>query len=248
MSEFPRMVDPGSLPDVLTDEIREQLSAVSTATLTHQLQMRGIRSTFLSGLRPTHPELRMIGRARTLRYVALREDVTGLALNGRTAQKQVVETVRPGDIVVMEARGVPDAGTIGDIFAMRVKALGGAGVITDGALRDTPAIAAIDLPVYHQSSHASTYGRQHMPYSVDDSITCAGVFVQPGDIVVGDAEGRCRHPPRPRRRGRRRGGRPGGGRGVRHRARRGGRVDGRRVPAQHGAPTGVRAVAAARRG
>ena len=84
---------------------------------------------------------------------------------------------------------MPDAGTIGDIFAMRVKALGGAGVITDGALRDTPAIAAIDLPVYHQSSHASTYGRHHMPYSVDDSITCAGVFVQPGDIVVGDAEG-----------------------------------------------------------
>ena len=84
---------------------------------------------------------------------------------------------------------MPDAGTIGDIFAMRVKALGGAGVITDGALRDTPAITAIDLPVYHQSSHASTYGRQHMPYSVDDSITCAGVFVQPGDIVVGDAEG-----------------------------------------------------------
>ena len=84
---------------------------------------------------------------------------------------------------------MPDAGTIGDIFASAVKALGGAGVITDGALRDTPTIQAIDLPVYHQSSHASTYGRQHMPYSVDDSITCAGVFVQPGDIVVGDAEG-----------------------------------------------------------
>ena len=97
--------------------------------------------------------------------------------------------MQPGDVVVMEARGVPDAGTIGDIFAMRVKALGGAGVITDGALRDTPAIQAIDLPVYHQSSHASTYGRHHMPYSVDDSITCAGVFVQPGDVVVGDAEG-----------------------------------------------------------
>ena len=162
---------------------------MSTATLTHQLQMRGIRSTFLSGLKPTHPELRMVGRARTLRYVALREDVRLTGPGERTGQKQVVETVEPGDVVVMEARGVPDAGTIGDIFAMRVHALGGAGVITDGALRDTPAITAIDLPVYHQSSHAATYGRHHMPYSVDDSITCAGVFVQPGDILVGDAEG-----------------------------------------------------------
>jgi 5-oxopent-3-ene-1,2,5-tricarboxylate decarboxylase/2-hydroxyhepta-2,4-diene-1,7-dioate isomerase len=177
------------IPTVLTDELRAQLAAVSTATLTHQLQMRGIRSTFLTGLKPTRPELPLVGRARTLRYVALREDVKDLAINGRTAQKHVVETVQPGDVVVMEARGIPDAGTIGDIFALRVKALGGAGVITDGALRDTPAITAIELPVYHQSSHAATYGRQHMPYSVDDAITCAGVFIRPGDIVVGDAEG-----------------------------------------------------------
>jgi 5-oxopent-3-ene-1,2,5-tricarboxylate decarboxylase / 2-hydroxyhepta-2,4-diene-1,7-dioate isomerase len=177
------------IPQVLTDELREQLGSVSTATLTHQLQMRGIRSTFLTGLKPTHPELRLIGRARTLRYVALREDVRLTGPGERTSQKQVVETVEPGDVVVMEARGVPDAGTIGDIFAMRVHALGGAGVITDGALRDTPAITAIALPVYHQSSHAATYGRHHMPYSVDDAITCAGVFVQPGDVIVGDAEG-----------------------------------------------------------
>lgn len=177
------------IPVVLTDDIRTQLNAVSTATLTHQLQMRGIRSTFLSGLKPTHPEQRLLGRARTLRYVALREDVKDLAIDGRTAQKQVVETVQPGDVVIMEARGVADAGTIGDIFAMRVKALGGAGVVTDGALRDTPAIVAIGLPVYHQSSHAATYGRHHMPYSVDDAITCAGVFVRPGDIIVGDGEG-----------------------------------------------------------
>ena len=104
MTEFPRMIDPASLPDVLTDEIRDQLVSVSTATLTHQLQMRGIRSTFLSGLKPTHPELRMVGRARTLRYVALREDIRLTGPGERTGQKQVVETVEPGDVVVMEAR------------------------------------------------------------------------------------------------------------------------------------------------
>jgi 5-oxopent-3-ene-1,2,5-tricarboxylate decarboxylase/2-hydroxyhepta-2,4-diene-1,7-dioate isomerase len=189
MGAFPRLIDPADIPDVLTDELRDQLTRVSVATLTHQLQERGIRSTFLTGLRPTRPELRLVGRARTLRYVARREDMTGLSINGRTAQKQVVETVEPGDVVVMEARGVPDAGTIGDIFALRVKARGGVGVITDGALRDTPAITAIDVPVYHQSSHGATFSRHHMAYSVDDGISCAGVFVEPGDVVVGDAEG-----------------------------------------------------------
>ena len=48
---------------------------MSTATLTHQLQRRGIRSTFLSGLRPIKEGQRMVGVAHTLRYVPLREDL-----------------------------------------------------------------------------------------------------------------------------------------------------------------------------
>lgn len=178
-----------SIPQVLTDELRSQLATVSTATLAHQLQQRGIRGSFLSGLTPLRPQRRMVGRARTLRYVALREDVQRKYAGGDNAQRRAVESAEPGDVLVIEARGVPDAGTIGDIYVTRLLALGAAGVVTDGALRDTPAIAEIDIPVYRQSSHAATYGRHHMPYSVDDAITCAGVFVEPGDVVVGDAEG-----------------------------------------------------------
>jgi len=177
------------IPQVLTAELRNQLSTVSTATLAHQLQMRGIRGSFFSGLRPTHPEMRMVGRARTLRYIALREDQVQRFQRGVNAQKRAAESTEPGDVLVIEARGIPDAGTIGDIYVGRIHALGGAGVITDGALRDTPAITGIPIPVYHQSSHAATFGRYHMAYSTDDCITCAGVFVEPGDVIVGDAEG-----------------------------------------------------------
>lgn len=179
----------GEVANVLTDELRAQLSSVSTATLAHQLQRRGIRSSFFAGLVPLQPGLRMVGRARTLRYVALREDVQSKYGSGSNAQRRAVESVEPGDVLVIEARGIADAGTIGDIYVTRMVALGAAGVVTDGALRDTPAIAALPIPVYRQSSHAATYGRHHMPYSVDDSITCAGVFVEPGDVIVGDAEG-----------------------------------------------------------
>ena len=131
----------------------------------------------------------MVGRARTLRYVALREDLQREYGAGINAQKRIVEAVKPGDVLVIEARGVPDAATIGDIYATRLFALGGVGIVTDGALRDTPAIAAIGQPVYHLSSHGATLGRQHMPFSTDEPITCAGVFVVPGDVVVGDGEG-----------------------------------------------------------
>lgn len=183
------MTEINDIPSVLNDELKEALNTISTATLTHQLQLRGIRSTFLGGLKPLHPELRMVGRARTLRYVALREDLQKQYAGGVNAQKRAVESTQPGDVLVIEARGVPDAATIGDIFTTRAFVRGAAGVVTDGALRDTPAIADIGRPVYHQASHGATLGRQHMPFSIDEPVTCAGVFVVPGDVVVGDGEG-----------------------------------------------------------
>ncbi len=178
--------DNSSVP---TAEQIAALKTIATSTLTHQLQMRGIRSTFLSGLKPLHPELRMVGRARTLGYVAQREDLQAQYAGGYNAQRRVVDAMQPGDVLMIEARGVPDAATIGDIFATRAFSLGATGIVTDGALRDTPAIAAMNQPVYHFASHGSTFGRQHMPFSVDEPITCAGVFVVPGDLVVGDGEG-----------------------------------------------------------
>ena len=165
------------------------LNSLATSTITHQLQQRGIRSTFLSGLKPLHAGLRMVGRARTLRYVALREDVQAQYASGLNAQRRVVESMRPGEVLVIEARGVPDAATIGDIYATRAFKLGATGIVTDGALRDTPAIVDMHMPVYHYASHGATYGRMHMPFSVDEPITCAGVFVMPGDVMVGDGEG-----------------------------------------------------------
>jgi 5-oxopent-3-ene-1,2,5-tricarboxylate decarboxylase / 2-hydroxyhepta-2,4-diene-1,7-dioate isomerase len=181
--------DENARPVTLTDEVRAQLGSVSTATITSQLQRRGIRSTFLSGLRPIKPGQRMLGYAHTLRYVPLREDLAPQLSAGQNAQRRAVESIAPDEVLVIEARGEPDAGTIGDIFALRTLRRGGTGVITDGALRDTPAIRALDIPVYHGSSHASTFGRLHMPLEHQIPIACAGVTVMPGDVIVGDDEG-----------------------------------------------------------
>ena len=183
------MTDTSDIPNVLTDDLRAKLERVGVATLTHQLQNRGMRSTFLSGLKPLLPGQRMVGRARTLRYVAHRQDKLREFAGGLNAQRRASETAEPGDVIVIEARNIPDAGTVGDIYAMRAYHLGAVGIITDGALRDTPAIAELGKPVYHQASHGSTWGRHHMPFSNDEPITCAGVYVEPGDIIVGDEEG-----------------------------------------------------------
>ncbi|MGZ4297960.1 MAG: fumarylacetoacetate hydrolase family protein [Solirubrobacteraceae bacterium] len=165
------------------------LRQVSTATLTVQLTRRGIQTTFLTGLRPTRPDLRMVGYAHTLRYVAIRADVREAMQGSEDAQKRAIESVAEGDVLIMEARGEPGAGTIGDILAARVLARGGAGIVTDGGVRDTPGVTDLEIPTYYRAANASSLWNAHIPLDVDVPITCAGVLVMPGDVIVGDAEG-----------------------------------------------------------
>ncbi|MGZ4351557.1 MAG: fumarylacetoacetate hydrolase family protein [Frankiaceae bacterium] len=176
-------------PAVLSDDAVAALRQVSTATLTVQLTRRGIQTTFLTGLRPTRPDLRMIGYAHTLRYVAIRADVRESLQGTEDAQKRAIESVSPGDVLIMEARGEPGAGTIGDILAARVLARGGAGIVTDGGVRDTPGVTDLDIPTYFGAANASSLWNAHIPLDIDVPITCAGVLVMPGDVIVGDAEG-----------------------------------------------------------
>lgn len=174
---------------MLTDEIAGLLGKTATATLTAALQRRGIRNTFFTGLRPAKPGQRMLGTAKTLRYVPMREDLIPTLSAGNNAQRRAVESVEPGQVLVIEARNDPSAGTIGDIFSMRVLRRGGTGIVTDGCVRDSGAVAALDIPVYLQVAHAATLARQHLPLEVDVPVACAGVLVMPGDVIVGDDDG-----------------------------------------------------------
>jgi 2-keto-4-pentenoate hydratase/2-oxohepta-3-ene-1,7-dioic acid hydratase in catechol pathway/regulator of RNase E activity RraA len=173
----------------LSEETIARLRTVSAATLTVQLARRGIATTFLTGLAPTRPDLRMVGHARTLRYVPVRADVREAMRGSEDVQKQAVESIEPGDVLVMDARGETGAGTIGDILAARVLARGGAGIVTDGGVRDTPGVTELDIPTYYQVANASSLWAAHIPIETDVPIACAGVLVMPGDVLVGDPEG-----------------------------------------------------------
>jgi regulator of RNase E activity RraA/2-keto-4-pentenoate hydratase/2-oxohepta-3-ene-1,7-dioic acid hydratase in catechol pathway len=171
------------------DPLLAGLRAVSTATLASQLRKRGLNGCTLDGLRTTHPGTRIAGYARTVRYLPLREDLFAGHGGGMNAQKRAVEQVRPGEVLVIEARQEQTAGTIGDILALRAQVRGAAGIVTDGAIRDSAALAALDIPTFHAAAHPAVLGRRHVPWETDVTIACAGVTVQPGDVIVGDADG-----------------------------------------------------------
>ncbi|MHB8618207.1 MAG: RraA family protein, partial [Chloroflexota bacterium] len=175
----------------LSQEIRELLRRVSTATLTSQLLLRGFRDTFIAGLAPLRPDLRMVGTAFTLRYVPAREDLD-LQVNYDNAtnvQRLAVEAIGPGQVLVIDARSDVRAASFGHIIATRILHRGAAGFVTDGALRDTPAFRQLDLPAYIRAPHATTSSVIHHPADMNVPIGCGGVLVMPGDVIVGDAEG-----------------------------------------------------------
>ena len=176
-------------------EVLAGLREVSTATLAALLRKRGLNGLTLDGLRSTRLDARMAGYARTVRYLPLREDLSARSGAGMNAQRRAIEAIRPGEVLVIEARGDATAGTIGDILALRAQVRGADGVVTDGAIRDSAVLAGLDIPVYHAAVHPAVLGRRHVPWDTDVAVACAGVTIQPGDILVGDADGVVVLPP-----------------------------------------------------
>ncbi len=176
----------------LTAEIRGLLTQVSTATLTTKLFGRGLRNTFLHGLQPLRPDgCRLVGEAFTLRYIPAREDIDVLSAfaDYDHPQRAAVEQAPPGSVLVMDSRGADRVASAGHILMTRLERRGVAGMVTDGSVRDSGDIAAMDMPVYVKSRSAMTNLALHHAVDMNVPIACAGVPIYPGDVMVGDVDG-----------------------------------------------------------
>ena len=135
------------------------------------------------------PGAKLVGTARTLRFVPNREDLFESHGGGYNAQKRAFDTVGEGEVLVIEARGETGSATLGDVLALRAHVRGAAGIVTDGGVRDADAVAAVGIPVWSVGAHPAVLGRKHVPWEADGTIACGGTTVQPGDVVVGDSDG-----------------------------------------------------------
>ena len=77
----------------------------------------------------------------------------------------------------------------GGILTSRLKMRGAAGLVSDGCLRDSDEISAMDFPVYCAGPAAPLNLSRHHAVDINVPIGCGGVAVYPGDVVVGDADG-----------------------------------------------------------
>lgn len=176
----------------MNEETRGKLAAVTTATLTTGLLKRGFRNAWMQNVQPVTSGLPpMVGPAFTLRYIPAREDIDVLDAYADPdhPQRKAIETCPPGHVLVIDARKEARAATAGDLLITRLMVRGAAGIVTDGGFRDTPAIARLGFPAYHQRPSAPTGPILHHAADLQQPIGCGDVAVYPGDIVVGDAEG-----------------------------------------------------------
>ncbi len=186
---------PETAAPALSEELRDKLTRVPVAGLSAQLRKRGLNNVSIDGVRAQTRGTKIVGTAKTLRFVPNREDLFDSHGGGYNAQKRTFDAVGPGEVIVIEARGEKGSGTLGDILAIRAKTLGAEGIVTDGGVRDYDAVAEIGLPVFTAGAHPAVLGRKHVPWDFDLTIACGGATVQPGDIIVGDDDGVIVIPP-----------------------------------------------------
>jgi regulator of RNase E activity RraA len=171
-------------PDFLA-RIRERLYV---AVLSDVLDELGHPSQALpSRIRPLDDNLVMAGFARTGLY----RDVYHVAAgeNPYELEMALIDDLRPGEIPVL---GCGMSGRIapwGELLSTAARARGASGCLTDGLVRDTRAIRHMGFPVFHGGiAPLDSKGRGKVA-DIDVPIECAGVRVNPGDLVVGDADG-----------------------------------------------------------
>jgi regulator of RNase E activity RraA len=145
------------------------------------------RQAFPPAVRPLDASLVMVGRARTAIYREVAHVPAGH--NPYKLEIDLVDGLKPGEIAVMSCGGSRQIAPWGGLLSTAAKVRGAAGCVTDGFVRDVKAIIALGFPVFHGGiAPLDSRGRGEI-VAIDEPVTCAGVKVSPGDLIVGDADG-----------------------------------------------------------
>jgi regulator of RNase E activity RraA len=130
--------------------------------------------------------MRIVGVAATAHFVAEtkfdEKDPYGPAID-------YLDTLSPGEVAVIATGGLCLSAFWGELFSAAAKGRGAHGVVTDGPLRDTEQILAIDFPAFGQASRPYDYKGRMLLSSVRQEVICGGVKISAGDGIIADSDG-----------------------------------------------------------
>lgn len=131
-----------------------------------------------SGIKPIYEGAEMAGTALTVKA----------APGDNLIIHKAITMAEPGDVLVIDANGYIETGHLGELMCASCKAHDLAGIVIDGAIRDRQDIAEMEFPVYARGVHPQGPLKQD-PGSINGTISCGGVTIEPGDVLVGDNDG-----------------------------------------------------------
>ena len=129
-----------------------------------------------------------VGRAATALVRAVPADQSTPA-NAAKHSVEMIDTSKPGDVGVIVMEGSLDVAAMGGLMGTAAKVRGMAGMVLDGALRDVREVRALGLPVYARSISPANAVTRFASVANQIPVKCAGVTINPGDIIVASEEG-----------------------------------------------------------
>lgn len=102
--------------------------------------------------------------------------------------QKVADVAGPGDVIVVDAGGCKDCAIIGERIGGYMQKRGIVGVVVDGAVRDTAGLIEFGFPTFARAVTPRIYGTQG-PGAINVPISCGGITVNPGDLIIGDDDG-----------------------------------------------------------
>ena len=174
-------------------ELVDELAEMGTATISGVLSALGVRDPHFTGLQPLATGQRAAGPALTLQFLPKREDLAPgeeYAAPEKQIHRHALYLVQEGDIIVVDARGDMHSGVYGEMMMTYFKGKGGAGLIVDGCVRDTPKVSKLGVAIWARGRTPNFHTQTNlMPHAVNVPIACGGTTVLPGDIIVADDDG-----------------------------------------------------------
>ncbi len=160
---------------------------VATSTLASALYDLGYKHQFLDGLTRYGGVTRCAGEAYTMRLVPHRLDL--IDEPGTDSFRETMDIAPPGSMIVVDSMSDKRAACLGDLMGLRLEYRKVAGLVSDGSIRDSASLSRLNIGVYAASVSGTSRKAYFHLAGVQEVISCAGVAVVPGDVVVADHDG-----------------------------------------------------------
>lgn len=155
-------------------------------------QITGQRGFMSHDMRPRIPG-QIVGRAVTALLRQTTPDKATAALSARHSV-EMIDNSKPGEVGIIVVENGLDVAGLGGLMATTAKVRGMAGIVIDGGVRDLPELRSLSLPTYARSVVPSSSVGRWASVSNNVAVTCGGIQVKPGDIIVAGEDGVVRVP------------------------------------------------------